>query len=94
MDLALAPAIEVAIVGDPDDLAASELLAEVRSGFRPNQVVALAADAAGSVVPLLHDRTAIDARATAYVCRDFACRLPVVDPTALRAEVVAALVDG
>ena len=28
----------------------------------------------------------IDGRPTAYVCRDFACRLPVTDPDALRAE--------
>ena len=42
MDLALAPAIEIAIVGEPDDPATRALLAEVRAGFRPNQVVALA----------------------------------------------------
>ena len=31
-------------------------------------------------IPLLADRTMIDGRPTAYVCRDFACRLPVTDP--------------
>jgi len=34
-------------------------------------------------VPLLEDRTMQDGRPTAYVCRDFACRLPVTDPDAL-----------
>ena len=41
---------------------------------------------AASVVPLLHDRIALDGRPTAYVCRRFVCRLPVVEPAALRAE--------
>jgi uncharacterized protein YyaL (SSP411 family) len=32
---------------------------------------------------LLADRTRLKDRPTAYVCRDFACRLPVTDPDAL-----------
>ena len=96
MDLALAPAIEVAIVGDPDDAATAALLAEIRAGYRPNQVVALAPEreAASGAVALLHDREAVGGRASAYVCRDFACRLPVTDPGALRAQLAAALDDG
>jgi uncharacterized protein YyaL (SSP411 family) len=70
------------------------LLAEARAGFRPNQVVAAAADGAASVVPLLHERVAIAGRPSAYVCRDFACRLPVTDAAALRTELDAAAVDG
>ena len=46
-------AVEVAIVGAPDDPATAGLLAEVRRGFRPNLVVSVAADPAASVVPLL-----------------------------------------
>ncbi|MFL5676077.1 MAG: thioredoxin domain-containing protein [Chloroflexota bacterium] len=90
MDLALAPVVEVAIVGAPDDSSTRALLGEVRRGFRPNQVVAVAADPAGSRMPLLQDRIALDGRPTAYVCRNFACRLPVTDPAALREELAAA----
>jgi uncharacterized protein YyaL (SSP411 family) len=32
----------------------------------------------------------LDGRATAYVCRNFACRLPVSDADALRAQLVEA----
>jgi uncharacterized protein YyaL (SSP411 family) len=88
MDLALAPAVEIAIVGAPDDPATLALLAEARRGFRPNQVVSIAPDPAASVVPLLHDRVAIDGRPTASVCRGFACRLPVTDPVALREQLL------
>ena len=94
MDLALAPALEIAIVGELASPGARALLAEVRSGYRPNLVVALAADGATSAVPLLHDRPAIDGRPSAYVCRGFACRLPVTDPAALRDELAAAIADA
>jgi uncharacterized protein YyaL (SSP411 family) len=85
IDFALASVDEVAIVGDPGDAATRNLLAPVATGYRPNQVLALADDgeAAGSAVPLLHDRFAVDGRPTAYVCRNFACLRPVTAPRAL-----------
>ena len=89
MDLSLAPGVEVAIVGSLDDAATGSLLAEVRRGFRPNQVVSVAADPSASVVPLLADRVAVGGRPTAYVCRQFVCRLPVTDAAALREQLDA-----
>ncbi len=84
MDLSLAPVVEVAIVGAADDPATLALLAEVRRGYRPNQVVAVSADPAASAIPLLEGRLAQDGRPTAYVCRGFVCRLPVTDGDTLR----------
>ncbi|HEX2755521.1 MAG TPA: thioredoxin domain-containing protein, partial [Candidatus Limnocylindrales bacterium] len=75
--------VELAIVGDPDDPATRALLATAWSGGRADLVVAVSGDPAASVVPVLADRVAIDGRPTAYVCHDFACRLPVTDPTHL-----------
>jgi uncharacterized protein YyaL (SSP411 family) len=94
MDLALASVVEVAIVGDAADAATAELLAETRRGFRPNQVTAVAADPTTSVIPLMADRVAVEDRPTAYVCRGFACRLPVTDVAALRAQLDAAAADS
>ena len=95
MDLALGPVVEVAVVGPADDPATAALVAEVRRGWHPNQVVALAADPGITAVPLLADRVALDGRPTAYVCRGFVCRLPVTDATALRAQLdAAATADG
>jgi uncharacterized protein YyaL (SSP411 family) len=90
MDLSLRPITEVAIVGRPDDPATAGLVAETRRGYRPSQVVAVARDAGSSAVPLMADRAALDGRPTAFVCRSFACRLPVTAPDALRAQLEAA----
>ncbi len=80
--------VEVAVVGGPGEDATRALLEPVRARWRPFQVLAAAAPATvlGSAVPLLHDRVAIGGQATAYVCRDFACELPVTDPEALRSR--------
>jgi uncharacterized protein len=90
-DFALAPVAEVAIVGDLDDAATRELLQVASGGYAPNRVVAAApvgdgAEVAASAVPLLADRPRLKGRPTAYVCRNFACRLPVTDPEALREQ--------
>jgi hypothetical protein len=86
IDFALGDAVEVALVGEPADAATQALLAPVARVFRPNQVLAVTADPAGSAVPLLRDRSMVGGVPTAYVCRGFACRLPVTDVDALRAQ--------
>jgi uncharacterized protein YyaL (SSP411 family) len=50
--------------------------------------------AAESAIPLLHDRGLVRGKPAAYVCRGFACRLPVTEPDALHeqlAELAAAV---
>ncbi len=91
MDLAVRPIVEVAIAGGRDDPATAALVAEARRGFRPSQIMAVAADPGSSSISLLDGRVALAGRPTAYVCRNFACRLPVTTPDALRAELDAAI---
>jgi hypothetical protein len=43
-------------------------------------------EAAAAMVPLLAGRGQVGGRATAYVCRNYACLLPVTDPAALAAH--------
>ena len=81
IDLHTAGVREVAIVGP----APAPLLAVVRERYRPHIVLAGAVDAAGSVVELLAQRTALDGRAAAFVCEHFACQAPICDPQELRA---------
>src|SRR5262249_31137645 len=80
LDFWLAPTREVALVGD--ELA--PLAAVVRSGFRPH--IVLAGGPEGSEEPpLLAGRTTVEGAAAAYVCENFACKLPVSAPEELSA---------
>ncbi|MGI8928670.1 MAG: thioredoxin domain-containing protein [Candidatus Limnocylindrales bacterium] len=85
---ALGDVTEVAIVGDPASPDARALLGVLRGKYRPFNVVALAGSrrANDSAIALLHDRIKLDGKATAYVCRAFACRAPTNNPVELAAQ--------
>ncbi|MCC6628103.1 MAG: thioredoxin domain-containing protein [Chloroflexi bacterium] len=90
LDLAVAGATEVAIVGPPNDPTVRMMGAVVAQSYLPNVVVAwreMAVPAPGEpVIPLLRGRPLVDGQAAAYVCRQFTCRAPVTTVAALRAE--------
>ncbi len=78
---------QVAIVGEHDH--AQTLARVVWERFRPECVVAIGegSSSTGAVavdIPLLRDRSAPPGGATAFVCRDFVCNLPVARADALR----------
>ena len=79
LEFALAPPREVAIIGEEP----GQLLATVRARYRPDLVVAAGPADDASVVELLRRRAAVGGRATAYVCRQFACENPVTEPSEL-----------
>ncbi|MGH7390858.1 MAG: thioredoxin domain-containing protein [Candidatus Rokuibacteriota bacterium] len=84
-DFNLGPTTEVALVWPAGD-GARPLAAEVFGRYLPNRVVVGAADGderAATGVPLLEGRRAVEGKATGYVCRNFACDLPVTDAPAL-----------
>ncbi len=73
---------EVALVGPLDDPATQHLLDVIRQPYRPNVITALAAsDVEGeTTIPLLNQRTMRNAEPTVYVCKNFACQMPVTTP--------------
>ena len=83
--------VEVAVVGDLDTEEARDIFALLNRPFRPNLVTALARKdvAEHESIPLLSHRKMLEDRTTVYVCRQFACRLPVTTA----AEVDALLLD-
>jgi hypothetical protein len=88
VDLLVRGIDEVAVIGDLTDPAARALLDEVQGRYRPGLVTALASANASSddAVPLLRSRTMLDGAPTVYVCRRFACQMPVTTPDALRKQ--------
>jgi uncharacterized protein YyaL (SSP411 family) len=65
------------------------LAAAARKRYLPARVLAGAApgDAeAAALVPVLRDRGLVDGKPAAYVCRNFACKLPATDVERLIVE--------
>ncbi len=92
MDFMLAAPHEIALVGEPTSREMNALLEAIRKPYRPNQVVALRRPddgAAADLIPLLAGREMVNGKATAYVCRRFACRLPVTTPNDLQDQLDA-----
>ena len=88
LELAHAGITEVAIIGDLGDEEVRGLVRVADRGYHPFRVLAVSATPGTSAVPLLVDRFALRGRATAFVCRDFACRQPVHEPEALDALLI------
>jgi len=80
-DMLINGAVELAIVGDP---AAADFRALDRAAAEQYvPALVLAGGAADDSIALLEGRTARDGRATAYVCRNYACDEPATTPEAL-----------
>ncbi len=91
-DFHLGPRVEVALVAPRAVEETARLAEEVFGRFLPNLVAAgmVAGDGdAARGVPLLEGRAAIDGKATAYVCRNYACELPVTERAALAGQLDA-----
>ena len=89
LDFYLSTPKEVAVIGPTDDPATSALLREVNGRYIPNRVIVGAEggnDAGAFGLPLLEGRGMVDGKATAYVCENYACQLPVTDAEALAAQ--------
>ncbi len=74
---------EIAIIGRRSDVRTLELIRTAHSMYLPHKTVALLdpgsenAAETQALLPLLQNRKMIDGKATACVCRDYSCRLPV-----------------
>ncbi len=94
LDFELGPSSEVVVVGDPQKEDTAKMLQTVRSSFLPRKVVLLRSTVEESpeITDLakftkdLHDK---GGKATAFVCRNYACNLPTTD-----AQAMLELLDG
>jgi uncharacterized protein len=73
---------QIVIVGDRDAADTQAMLQALHSRFLPNKVVLLvdsdeARAALSATIPTIAPMERVDGRASAYVCRDYTCQLPV-----------------
>jgi len=82
---------QLVIAGQPGAADTEALLKAVHERFIPNKIVLLADGGKGQAelarrLPFLRDLQPLDGTATAYVCENYACKLPVTDAGALREQ--------
>ncbi len=81
---ALTPGQEIVIGGDPRDPETQAMLKAVRERYLPAAVVLRYSPELAKVVPSIAEQKPIDGKATAYVCKNFACQAPVTSAAALQ----------
>jgi hypothetical protein len=94
LDFHLGPRVELALVAPQVIDEVAPLAREAFGRYLPNLVAAGAVAGqpqASAGIPLLAERGVVDGKPTAYVCRNYACELPVTDPAALARQLDAAL---
>ncbi len=85
-DMAIHGAVEVALAGRPSSEGLEALRAAAAQVYVPSLVLAGGDPASQPTVALLRDRAPRDGRATAYVCHQYVCDAPVIDPAELRSQ--------
>ncbi|MCX6043846.1 MAG: thioredoxin domain-containing protein [Chloroflexi bacterium] len=79
----LSPSQEIALAGDPEAADTQKLLHVIQHSYLPNTVVALKRPEESTLLPLLEGRGLVNGQAAAYVCENYACKLPVTEAKAL-----------
>ncbi len=82
LDIRLGPVQEFAIVGNPKAEETQRVLRAIRTGFRPNKVVAMKGDkgdleSVDKLLPLLASKKSAGT-VTTFICENFACQAPLM----------------
>ncbi len=84
LDLHMSGITEIALLGDKNSAEFHSLLLAAFKPYLPNKLIASAnSEETEPTIPFLRDRVAVEGKATAYVCRNFSCSLPVTTPDEL-----------
>ena len=83
LDFGIGPSHEIVIVGDPNAKDTESMLKALRKQFIPNKVVLLKpigeASAITSIAEFTKGQSALNGKATAYVCKNYICHFPTND---------------
>jgi uncharacterized protein YyaL (SSP411 family) len=85
LDFGIGPSFEVVIAGKSGALDTERMLGMLRQMYVPNKVVLFRpVEVDGPPITRIAEytdaQTAIDGKATAYVCQNYACKAPTTDP--------------
>ena len=88
MLFARSPSLEIVIAGDPGAADTRAMIEVVRAKYLPQSVTLVVppgadGDAIRALAPFTENHSLIDGKAAAYVCRDYACKMPTTDPDQL-----------
>jgi uncharacterized protein YyaL (SSP411 family) len=84
LDFALGPIREIVIAGEAKEEKTKEMLRAVHQRFFPRKVLLLHPDgedgkAIEQIAPFVKDQGKVNGRTTAYICENYACKLPTTD---------------
>jgi uncharacterized protein YyaL (SSP411 family) len=84
LDFTVGAPAEIVLAGNPDKQDMKDMIRVLQRKFMPNAIYMLnqngeAGEAARKLIPLLHDKTMLGGKATAYICENFACHSPVTE---------------
>jgi uncharacterized protein YyaL (SSP411 family) len=80
--------VEIALVGDPADERTKALDRVLADTFLARRVIARG-DGSASTYPLLRGKGLVNGAPAVYICRNYACDLPITDPEALRTKLTS-----
>jgi uncharacterized protein YyaL (SSP411 family) len=88
LDFSLSKPKQIIIAGKAEDPHTKTLLEEVHSRFIPGKIILLADGAEGqktlaAYVPFIESVRMVGGKSTAYICENYACRLPTSDPATI-----------
>jgi uncharacterized protein YyaL (SSP411 family) len=78
--------VEIALVGDPGDIRTKALESVLAMTFLPRRVIARGDGVTSTTHPLLRGKTPVNGAPAVYVCRNYACELPITHPEVLRTK--------
>ncbi len=89
LDFAAGPTLEIVLAGNLDSADTQQLLRILRKTYLPGKVLLFRPDGVpnpeiAKISPFIKSLTSVDGKATAYVCSNFRCELPITDPKTLR----------
>jgi uncharacterized protein YyaL (SSP411 family) len=80
---AVGPSNEIIIVGGDNKSDTKEMLTELNKNYHPNKVVVLLSTSdkeLKDIASFTENYSAVNNKATAYVCQNYVCNLPTNDP--------------